>query len=340
MTRPAIGDARWMTPPHARATGPIVLAYVTSCRELARDERVGRDIVDPMTDLLLGRREGLLESLARRLAEPTSELGALFRLGAIVCDDEHDECAAAWSGAPLWPEALAVPSGMGGALRPLAELRTRVGSGAVRRVRRLPGESEGAWRGRRLEEKRAHERPLADALAACAVDLVLTDSYMVVFEGDMLDAFDGRMLNVHPGVTIPDHPARLVGATPTRDAFTRARHGWVIVDDKRAVEAPEGETIVVVWEGRERRAVRVPPVAATGVTVHVVTREVDAGAPVACADWSFDPATATPESIRHRNYEIKREIVPRALLAYARSSEGAAAIERARAAGGRRAAGD
>lgn len=281
------------------------LAYITSLRELAGDEQVGRIVVDPLSGVVHGYRAGCLERLVARLADPGDALARTFELAAVVVDDDDDELVALGRDAPPWPDDL-IPLG----------LFLRVPS-TWRRLTPAARETPESLRARKRAAKTRYEMRLRRLLEDRGVDLVLSDSYMALFGDVLLDAFRGRILNAHPGVLAPGHPAHTPGGTPTRDTWTRAVHGFVIVDDKRATPGPDGPTRVVEFEGERRVAVAVPRAAISGVSVHVVTEGVDAGRVIAKEWWSFDPARMTPELIRHRNYEVKHRVIARGLLAWA-----------------------
>ena len=281
------------------------LAYITSLRELSGDEQVGRSVIDAITGARYGYRAGTLERLVGRLDTPGDPMADGFELAAVVVDDDDEELAGVTASGSAWPDGLVPP-----------DLLLRVPS-SWRRMAPAPGEAMSALRTRKREAKMQYEARLRDALEARRVDVVLSDSYMVLFGPVMLDAFAGRILNVHPGVLDPGHPAHTPGHTPTRDAWTRAVGGFVIVDDKRVTPKPPGPVQVVDFEGAQRVAVSVPAVAITGVSVHIVTASVDAGRVIATERWRFDPTWMTPEWIRHVNYRVKHRVVPRALLQWA-----------------------
>lgn len=281
------------------------LAYITSLRELAGDEQVGRVVVDAMTGARYGYRAGTLERLVERLRRSGDPVARTFELAAVVIDDDDRELADSTRQAPPWPDDLVSP-----------DLVLRAPS-TWRRLVAHDGETVVEFRARKRAAKARYESVLRAALERRGVDVILSDSYVVLFGPDLLEGFGGRILNVHPGVLDPGHPAHTPGRTPTRDAWTRAVHGFVIVDDKRSTPVPPGPQRLVEFEGARRRAVLVPRVAMAGVSVHVVTAEVDGGPVLAAERWSFEPAGITPERIRHTNYELKHRVVPRALLRWA-----------------------
>lgn len=280
------------------------LAYITSVRELAGDEQVGRVVVDPVTGESCGYRASTIERLAPRLHDARDPLGQAFELAAVVIDDTDRELAALTGTPPPWPGDTVAP-----------DLVLRMPS-SWRRLSAEPGERADDFRVRKQVAKARYEADLCAALDRRGVDVIVSDSYMVLFGAAMLRAFGGRILNVHPGVLDPRHPAHTPGHTPTRDTFTRAVHGFVIVDDKRSVSPPPGEPRMVDYDGARRMAVAVPRVPIAGVSVHLVTDTVDEGPVLAGERWAFDPARITPERIRQGNYRLKDRVVSRALTAW------------------------
>jgi folate-dependent phosphoribosylglycinamide formyltransferase PurN len=281
------------------------LAYITSVRELTGNEQVGRLVVDPVTGEAYGYRASTIERLAPRLHDANDPLAQTFELAAVVIDDSDRELAAIMRTEPPWP-GDAVPR----------ELLLRMPS-SWRRLKAGSDETTDDFRVRKQAAKARYESDLCAALERRGVDVIVADSYMVPFGATMLGAFGGRILNVHPGLLEPGHPAHTPGHMPTRDTFTRAVHGFVIVDDKRTVMPPPGEPRVVDYEGARRIAVAVPRVATAGVSVHLVTETVDGGPILAQERWTFDPAHITPERIRHENYAPKYRVLSRALARWA-----------------------
>lgn len=96
-----------------------------------------------------------------------------------------------------------------------------------------------------------YDAEVARRVAALAPDLVVLAGWMHVFGGDFLDHFPGRVLNLHPA---------LPGAFPGTDAI-----------------------------GRALAAARRGEIAHTGVMVHHVITEVDAGPVVASALVAIAP---------------------------------------------------
>lgn len=272
----------------------INLAYITSCR---------------WVDTTGG---GLLESLASQLRSGEGPFAQVFRLVAVVVDDDDDEFARAWSLGQLWPGSLAVPGV--GARADLASLTLRIPSRPWRELRPTRGERKRDLRAVKAKAKSAYEQRMVTVLAARGVGVVLADSYLPVFGPDMLRAFPGRILNVHPAITDVHSPHRIVGRTPTRDSYTRAAFGWIIVDDKRRLAIPPGPRVGVIWNGRSREAVEVPARREGGFTVHVVTAEVDAGPVILSERYVITDELLSMGALRRVNSQIRETLVPMALL--------------------------
>ena len=69
-------------------------------------------------------------------------------------------------------------------------------------------------------------------------------------------------------------------------------------------------------DGKLRETVEVGENRETGVTVHVVTGEVDAGPVICCERYRITDDELSFNAIRMKNNLIKKELVPRALLTY------------------------
>ena len=303
----------------------INFAYITSCRELALDEKVGRIVIDSINGKNYGYREGNLENLTRRLSDRSTEFAQRFNLTAIIVDDDDDQYAMAWKQAEIWPRDRLVPIRLeDGDLTvrvPLENITIRIPSQPWKNIRKLERETIETFRERKAEAKADYEMRILDYLRFIGIDLIVSDSYMTIFGPTLINAYRGRILNIHPAITLETHPAKLPGPTPTRDAFTRSVYGYIIVDDKKSVDIPEGHQIEVDYEGKRRTAVVVPKSNVTGATVHVITEEVDKGPVVMNRSYTFDTNDITPEAIRNMNYVIKREILTIAMLNYLRRPE-------------------
>lgn len=316
-------------------TRRLNIAYLTSCREIGLDEHVGKVVIDPVNGQNYGYREGNLEQLARLLRDENSEFSQRFNLTAIIVDDDDNQYDRALQHGQhdIWPRDLHVRhrNNDGTTSQPtLDDLTVRIPSQPWKNLRRNETETPNAFAARKAAAKAAYEQRILDVLRGREVDLVVSDSYTTIIGPTLLNAYTGRILNIHPAVTQVGDSDRLPGLTPTRDAYTRAVYGYIIIDDKRAVDHPMGEVVEVQYEGNPRTAVRVQPSSVTGVTVHVVTDHVDNGPIVRCHKYRFAAEGITPEAIRTMNYRIKREILPEAMLDYTTQREQARTAQEAR----------
>lgn len=292
----------------------IRVAYFTSFREIVGDEQVSRIVVDPDTGQDYGYRRGNLEDMALMLANPeqhthplAGEFAGTFELAMVFSDDPEDKLQAAREAVHRWPLDVNVPNGAG--MAPLEDLLVNIPSTSWRRI------SEPLSK---IAKKAEYEADIGVELRKRAVDLIVSDSYLTLFGSVLLEAYGLRILNIHPAITAKDNPNRLPGVTPTRDAYTKARHGYVIVDDKKNRDTwPLGKPVEVEFEGEKRQAIYVPRTNMTGVTVHVVTEEIDGGPVVMHVDHLF-PFDSSREGIRHRNYNGKKALLPAAMLEYVR----------------------
>ena len=303
----------------------INIAWITSCREIGLDEKIGREIIDPQTGFNYGYRTGSLEALAR-LLEEDNLFSRKFNLVAVILDDNNEQYNSAWNESELWPRDITIPYRKNGdstsETHTLEDITVSIPSQPWKDLRRnrQEGETRKEFRQRKAFAKSEYETQMLRTLESREVDLLVSDSYTTIFNGTMLSNYRGRIINVHPAITEVGNPYRLPGLTPTRDAYTRAKHGWVIVDDKYRVDIPEGDEIQVNYDGEQRTAIKVPAYNTTGVTVHVVSEQVDNGEVIMNQEYQFNPETITSEGIRTRNYEIKRELLPAAIQHYTNDS--------------------
>lgn len=295
----------------------IRVAYFTSFREIVGDEQVSRIVVDPDTGEDYGYRRGNLEDMALMLANPeqhnhhlAKEFAGTFELAMVFSDDPKDKLQAAREAVHRWPLEVSVPNGAG--MVPLEDLLVNIPSAPWRQVK------EPLLKARRKSD---YEIEIIAELTKRGVDLIISDSHLSYLGPDLLSAFWLRALNIHPAITQKDNPDRLPGVTPTRDAYTRARYGWVIVDDKKDRDTmPLDVPTEVEYKDRRHLAIHVPKSNVTGVTVHVMTEEPDGG-PVVKYVLHHIPEGASFEAIREGNYGFKRQLLPAAMIEYVNRSD-------------------
>lgn len=281
----------------------IKIAYLTSCRELglAGGEQIGRVVSDKETGATYGYRTGCLEQLAKLLWIEHDAFSRRCSIEAVICDDSDQEEEREWQAAVLWPRDRRLPNG-----RSLEDITYRVPS----TWRKIPENQVGE----RRVAKNSYESKILDILQEHRIDLIVVDSYHCIIGPTLLQVYSGRILNIHPALIKGKYQTR--GAHPTRDAFTRAKYGYIINDDKKIAGLAKGKPQEVRYQGRSRQAVALPKVNITGVTVHVVTPELDAGPVVASRQYTFDPRDCSEESIRTHNYRLKHQLLPAAIVDY------------------------
>ena len=303
----------------------IRLAYFTSLREIIGDEGVGTVVIDKENGHNFGVRTGNLEFMAREIAAQNSPFAEQFELAMVFCDDSDGQYAAQMNKLARSPFDVEVPvNGTSEAPRTarLENLLLRISSEPWRKIRM--GDP------RHKEAKTQYEERALAHLREFGIDMIVSDSYLSLFESVLLDGYRNRILNIHPAITDINSPYRLPGVTPTRDAHTRAKHGFIIVDDKAKKETwPPGEAVDFEFRGEKRKAVAVPKYNITGVTVHVVDEMVDHGPVVHYTTREFDP-NSTMEAIRDGSYRQKLPLLQEALLMYAAKPEVRQLIEQAR----------
>ena len=297
----------------------INIAYLTSLREIGFDESVGREVVDPDSGERYGYRESVVEAITREAQRMPFPFPQFCNLTAIVVDDNEEDFCELMKKSPVWPNLRIPVVNQERFMHPredsddfyteanLDDLLVCIPSEPWRRIKD---------KARKRQAKAEFEKTIAEVLVERKVDIVVSDSYRNIIGPVLLAAYGRRILNIHPAITKAGDPARLPGATPTRDAYTRAVFGYIIIDDKKGVDLPQGEVVQVRYEGKARTAVKVPKSNMHGITVHVVNAKLDDGPVVYEECYEFNPKGITVERIRQINYTIKRRIVPAAVLAY------------------------
>ncbi len=192
------------------------------------------------------------------------------------------------------------------------------------------------------EAKRAYEQRLLNLMRKNGVDVILSDSYVVMFGETMLDSrngYGGLMVNIHPGIV-----GEVPGVHPTRDALVRARMFTSDPDERSAISAQLRETMAGMIElrqngqmgslnnilgemgvpftlGDEMVAIpRVPNIfrATTGASLHVVNEVRDRGRPILVSTGTPILERHTEQGLRVDNYPTKNNTTLRGLGMFAR----------------------
>jgi phosphoribosylaminoimidazolecarboxamide formyltransferase/IMP cyclohydrolase len=121
-----------------------------------------------------------------------------------------------------------------------------------------------------FENRTAYDTALADRVAEAAPDLVVLAGFMHILGPAFLDRFPGRVINLHPA---------LPGAFPGKDAVSRAFLAW------QAGQVTE-----------------------TGVMVHLVVPEVDAGPVLVAERVPFEPGD-TLERVEARMHAVEHRLL-------------------------------
>ncbi|MCX6772723.1 MAG: hypothetical protein NTV88_03040 [Candidatus Micrarchaeota archaeon] len=189
------------------------------------------------------------------------------------------------------------------------------------------------------EAKVQYEQRMLSFMRENDIDVILSDSYTVLFNSVMLDervGYNGLIINIHPG-----YAAEVPGVTPTRDAHGRAnlfthtgaeRHEAFtkLFSGKDAIISRNGydKSIAGVY-GRmgaefefvgdsvriaagQRNIAR----AVTGATLHVVDALIDHGPTILTSTGTPIRRGDDVESLRIRNYQTKNNVVVRGLAKY------------------------
>jgi formyltetrahydrofolate-dependent phosphoribosylglycinamide formyltransferase len=159
-------------------------------------------------------------------------------------------------------------------------LSDRPEAAALQRARRagVPAIARD-WLGHRRAGggREGYDRALADLIARHNPDLVVLAGWMRVLSPAFVEAFAGRLFNLHPA---------LPGAFPGTDAIARAHAAC------------------------QREGLR-----QTGVMVHHVVAEVDAGPPVAVATVALDPAEALAD-LAERMHAVEHRLLVEAVAGF------------------------
>jgi len=165
----------------------------------------------------------------------------------------------------------------------------------------------------RATDKTAWEEQIVRLLDDYKIDVLLSDSLMVILgrnipeEKGILPVYGGRIVNVHPAIT--EGPHKLPGEQGSLDAVTRV-HGYVTIKGKH---------------------IQVKPWNYTGATLHLIDRGIDTGPIIFSRESTRVFPDDTVDSLRHRNYPIKHEVVIDGLLKFASQSENRELILKGRA---------
>ena len=275
----------------------INLAYITTMRELIKDEGVGQ------TRYAGKRLVGTVEHLANELQQE-SDFERMYNLVLIVTEDiegyrnGEDYLPPFPAGRPWDDDAYTVIRNGGNASN--YALDSLVHNHASRwKAERKDVEKRG-------EMKIEWEEGLSRLLDKHNVDVLLSDSLMTIFGLDlpedrgMFNRWTDRMLNVHPAITEGDYA--LLGDTPTANALTRVRHGYVDARDE-------------VTGKRYRQSVE--PRNRTGASLFVIDRGIDTGKVIMDLEATMVFREDTTDSLRLRNYLTKNLVVVEGLVEYA-----------------------
>lgn len=146
-------------------------------------------------------------------------------------------------------------------------LADRPGIGAIERARRLALPLELV--DRRSVDPAGFARVVTDLLRERQVELVILAGFLSILPPSWVDAWEGRAINLHPSL-LPRYSGR--------GMHGRRVHAAVIADGERE----------------------------TGVTVHLVTRDVDAGPTIEQRRMAVEP-NDTPETLRARLAPLELE---------------------------------
>ncbi|MFH1470875.1 MAG: hypothetical protein ABIF01_03955 [Candidatus Micrarchaeota archaeon] len=300
-----------------RDPGTIRLAYITSPRELEKEGAGSSPLITPT-----------LEYLQRAILAGNKYISRI-EIAAVVVDDSGRA------------SQDAEPSRAFTFLKNLCEQ-----NGITLHV-----EESAPWRSIRgdpvtkANAKLAYEERILDFMRTNKIDIILSDSYTILFDRVMLDqqnGYRGLLLNVHPGVN-----KEVPGLYPTRDALSRANmfaHDQTERDGVRAqLEDPTKQMLELRRNGNVPSLVniftemklpytigedtvtipRAPNIfrATTGACLHLVNEILDGGRPILGSTGTPIREGTTEQELRIDNYTTKNNVVLRGLGMFIRERE-------------------
>lgn len=194
------------------------------------------------------------------------------------------------------------------------------------------------------EEKAQYEKRMLAFMRENNIDVILSDSYTVLFDSVMLDqkhGYNGLIINIHPGIA-----SEVPGVTPTKDAFARSNLFTHYGADKHEAFSAlaagkdlwlrrnghdstiervfgrmgadysfDGEHVLIPCD--QRNVAR----AVTGATLHVVDEFIDHGRTITFSSGTPIRKGDDVKSLRVRNYPTKNNVAVRGLGLYIREAE-------------------
>ena len=305
------------------ANQKIRVAYVTSPRELA-GEGVGSDprIVPTLE---------YLHNLTR-----TNPLYANVEIAAVFVDD---------NGREQNRQALPTENAAYTYLRTFCEQNSMAfhteESKTWRSMPLYAGDGSKANNPAKHEAKVEYEERMLSFMRENNIDVIFSDSYVVLFNSVMLDAtrgYPGLIVNIHPGIA-----TEVPGVFPTRDALARANFFTDDVSERQQLQqalANGEETLAIRRNGHDSSVnnvlgrmgaeyemtnthVRVKASAnifrqTTGATLHEVDPLIDHGPSIFMSTGTPIRANDTEHELRIRNYGTKNNTVGRGLPMFLR----------------------
>ena len=287
--------------------GTVRLCYVTSPRELMT-EGVGYD----------GRITPTLVALMNAIKEGKTSVRRI-EIAAVFADDDGCEFRKASDGretaAPSrtfsWLQRFCEANGIAFHVEP---------SKGWRSLKKGTAEKE--------EGKRRYESMMLSFMRENRIDVILSDSYTILFNSVMLNHQNGYgrlILNIHPGIA-----SEVPGLTPTHDAFVKSR--YFAHSAKEIGRIPGSEYIRVNRNGYDESIMRIfgklgiTPLmdekyvyvpagvrdiarAATGATLHEVDELIDHGPTVHFSSGTPIRKGDHEHDLRIRNYATKNKAV-------------------------------
>lgn len=201
------------------------------------------------------------------------------------------------------------------------------------------------------ERKMEYEQRMLDFMRKNEIDVLISDSYVVLFNSVMLDpkiGFPGLIINIHPGIA-----SEVPGVTPNFDSVARAHFFTDDAGEREAIRKSvcRGDPFIKIRktekfigsikrimgkigapyivadssEGYECVYIRNTPGmfrAATGSTLHVVDEKIDHGPTIICSAGTpirhrkGPVSESTVHELRVSNYETKNRIAERGLAIF------------------------
>jgi folate-dependent phosphoribosylglycinamide formyltransferase PurN len=192
------------------------------------------------------------------------------------------------------------------------------------------------------EKKKEYEKELLYFLRQNNIDIVLSDSYVVLFNSVMLDkkiGYPGLIINIHPAIT-----SEVPGITPTKDALARGMFFTKDRQERNNIRSNlQNSSLQIRRDGYDRSIKNVLTKmnisfefdqnlvkiknskgmfkAKTGATLHIVDEQIDHGEVILSSCSTPVLKGDGEQELRRRNYQTKNRVVENGLILFLKKEE-------------------